>query len=156
VSAALSYSLTFGAAIGRHLVAEMQSRLQHDDTGEGWDALTYLAYSMQERATALLSEQAYSVGGQPDQLTVEAARVMLGMSTAEFFLAIGQSQFAGREATKAMRILDGWSAGSWEAVEAGWRQMLHTPPAESAVPLREAKGRLWQLIEQAHRELRRR
>lgn len=135
----------------------MRSRLKLDDTRDGWDTLTYLAYSMQEQATALLSKEANRLrGNEPDQLVIQAARVLLGMERAEFFLAIGQSQFASREATKAMRILDDWSAGSWEAVEASWRQMLHTPPAESAVPLHEAKGRLWQLIEQAHRELRRR
>eukprot|EP01043_Picozoa_sp_COSAG02_P112268 COSAG02_NODE_48455_length_333_cov_1.316239_1_plen_92_part_01 len=89
------------AGIGRHLVAEMRRRLQHDDTSDGWDNLTYLAYTIQKQADALLSESEGAIIAS-DQLVVDAIKGMLAMSTAEFLVEIGQPQLAGREAAKAM------------------------------------------------------
>ena len=137
-------------------MAEMQRRLHSDDAVDSWDDLTYLAYSMQERATRLLTQEFGSADSHDPRRPVDqAAQVMLGVSTAEFYLAIGQAQLAGREAIKAIRIVDRWSVtvGLADAIEANWRQLLHSPPAATVLSVEQAKSRLKQIMEQAYREL---
>lgn len=133
----------------------MQRRLHSDDTF-GWDSLTFLTYSVQERAATLLSEYGTVSSYNPGRSYIQGAKIMLGVTMTEFYLAIGQVQLAGREGNRALQILNNyWSSnvGISDAVNVGWIQMLHSPPAESALMLEEVDTRLRQVIDQAHREL---
>jgi hypothetical protein len=122
----------------------MRRRLQRGDTADGWDNLTYLAYTIHEQAAALLSESEVRRGASYDQLLVQATKGTLAMSTAEFLVEIGQPQLAGREAAKAMRIVDRWAE-----VDCGVPQLVHSPPAESVLSLQESKSRLREIVEVA-------
>lgn len=118
----------------------MRRRLQHDDTADGWDNLTYLTYTIHNQAATLLSENEGTTIAS-DRLVVDATKGLLAMSTAEFLVEIGQPQLAGREAAKAMRIIDGRSEDDWVP------QLVHAPPAESKLSLHKSRSRLREIIE---------
>lgn len=121
----------------------MRRRVQQDDTADGWDNLTYLAYTIQRQATALLSESDVGSLSNHDQLVVQAMKAIVAMTTVEFLVEIGQPQLAGREAVKALQFLDRWAEADWVP------QVVHSPPAESVLSLQQSRNWLKEAIELA-------
>lgn len=148
--------------IGRHLLAEMRSRLNTGDDESGWDELTLTCYTIQEQAKLLVNVNHVprlhpshlgddrNNGTSRAVVVMDDARLLLDASRAEFLAAIGQGDAV---AVLAADVRDNIRAREVSAHEAArLMQVLNSPPMEPPQALAEVDARMKQ-IEMGLRDL---